>query len=597
MDRVQIAFPNENSAWAVICPNNDAYGDILQALGIPPTKNLLIVIGGAKNLDDSNKATLYPLFSNGIAALAAEIGALIIDGGTKSGVMEMMGQGVAEHERKSVLLGVAPEGKVDYQSQPTVGSGDGKTHLDPNHSHFVLVKGSKWGDETTTLFGLAGELAQHAHVVTVLAGGGEVAKQEMLHSVQQGWPVIVIYGSGDLTDDIARLWRQKSSRPPFLLRFFSRKQTSPEKDIAKIVENGDIYLFSHKASSDELKALLEFLFLRQEKGVLAQIKESEAFYAHMAGEHQKVFRRLQRWILGLGVLATALALGQTQLVELGWLKTGTIRIGVFHFFVVLVPIVITALLGITTFFKWGDKWVMLRTTREAVKQEIFRYRTHTGIYEERAAAGNHPNARKTAEQKFVERVKVITQRLMQAEGSLTAFPSHVTPRLPKLSGADEDDGFSDLTPDRYIKFRLDDQRLWYRRKAAELDGKLKIYQSLVIIASAIGALLAAIGVELWLPLAIAVGAAFGLYLEYMQVVNTMTQYNQAAANLEDVKQWWTALPESEKHLPESFNKLVEAIEKILESEHQSWVKNMLNALDQLYKKDVASNRNGSDEDK
>ena len=180
-----------------------------QALTIPQPKALLIVIGGANNLDESTKATLFPLFSNGIAATAAEIGALIIDGGTKSGIMELMGQGVAEQEHQSVLLGVAPEGKVCYQSQSTNGVDDAKTPLDPNHSHFILVKGDKWGDETSTMFGIAHELAKHSPVVTVLASGGDIAKQEVLQSVRQGWPIVVITDTGQLADTIADWWRRK----------------------------------------------------------------------------------------------------------------------------------------------------------------------------------------------------------------------------------------------------------------------------------------------------------------------------------------------------------------------------------------------------
>jgi SLOG in TRPM, prokaryote/SMODS and SLOG-associating 2TM effector domain 1/Protein of unknown function (DUF4231) len=588
MERKQIIFPNGNVAWVVIPPKNAGYPEILQALTIQQAKALVLVIGGAKNLDDSRKATLYPLFSNGIASTAAELGAFIIDGGTRSGVMEMMGQAVAEQERQSVLLGVAPEDKVTYQSQPADEPADGKTPLDPNHSHFVLVKGGKWGDETATMFGLVKELAQDAPVVTVLAGGGDIAKQEVLRSVRQGWPVIVIAGSGELADLIANLWRQKQAKPSFIQRVLRRPKPSltiSDRDIAEIIEAGDIYPFSHTGRPEELKALLKYLFLKQEKRVLAQTKERETLYAIMAGEHQKMFKQLQMWILGLGVLATALALGQTQLESLGWLKMNTIGDGLFHFFVVLVPIAVTVLLGITTYFKWGNKWVILRSSREALKQELYRYRTHTGIYEEKPTAEEHVKTQKSAEQQLVEKVKLITQRLMQTEVSTSVQTSPITPRVPHLSAADEDDGYSDLTPDRYIKFRLDDQLAYYRRRAVKWDRELKVCQSLVIIATGLGALLAAVQFELWLPLATAVGAAFGLYLEYMQVVNTLTKYNQAATNLEDVKQWWTALSESERKQAESFNKLVEATEQILESEQESWVQHMHNALDKLYKKD------------
>ncbi len=216
METKQIILDNGDIAYAVIPPKTENYGEILQALTIPQPKALIIVIGGAKNLDDNSKATLYPLFSNGIAATAAEIGALIIDGGTKSGIMEIMGQSVAEQENQPVLLGVAPEGKVFYQSQATNGVGEGKIHLDPNHSHFVLVKGDKWGDETSTMFGIAHELAKLASAVTVLASGGDNAKQEVLQSVRQGWPIVVITDTGQVADTIADWWvAAQKSEPIF----------------------------------------------------------------------------------------------------------------------------------------------------------------------------------------------------------------------------------------------------------------------------------------------------------------------------------------------------------------------------------------------
>ncbi len=415
METIQITLDNGDLAYAVVPPRTEKYVEILKALPIPQPKALLIVIGGAKNLDESTKATLLPLFSNGIAATAAEIGALIIDGGTKSGIMELMGQGVAEQEHQSVLLGVAPEGKVCYQSQPTHGVGEGKTLLDPNHSHFILVKGDKWGDETSTMFGIAHELAKQSPVVTVLVSGGDVAKQEVLQSVQRGWPILVITDTGQLADTLADWWRRKQVPLSALQRVLRRRKTPlkiSDGDIAEIITSGDMYLFPRKGRVEQLSATLKYLFLKQEKKVLAQIKERETFYAQMAEEHQKVFKQLQFLILGLGVFATALALGQTQLQSLGWLNANTIEGQLFHFFVVLVPIVVTILLGITTYFKWGNKWVLLRSSREALKQELFQFRTHTGIYEEKAAAEDHQKAKKSAEQMLIDKVAAISQRLI-----------------------------------------------------------------------------------------------------------------------------------------------------------------------------------------
>ena len=585
MESKQITFPNGNTALAVILPKNVDYPEIIRALAIQRPKAVFVVIGGAKNLDDTLKATLSSLFSNGIAATATALDALIIDGGTKSGVMEMMGQGVAEQEHRSILLGVAPEGKVYFQSQPTDGASDSKTSLDPNHSHFALVNGDKWGDETATLFGIASELARHLPVVAVLAGGGDIAKEEVVQCVRRGWPVVVITGSGELADTLAEWWKQKSARPTFLQRILRKKKTAADKYIARIVEDGDLYLFSYKASSEELKALLKFLCLKQEKSVLAQIRERERLYALMADQYQTTFKRLQICILALGVLATALALGQTQLESLGWLKVNSFPDQLYHFFVIVVPILVTILLGIVTYFKWGEKWVFLRNSREVLKREIFLYRTHAERYTEPPAAPVHPGARKSNEQKLAERVKILSQQVMQTEVNMDAMIASTPQRLPGFGAADVDDGYSDLSPDDYIKFRLDDQRSYYRQRAVKWSRQLKIFQPLVIIATGVGAILAALKIELWLPLATALAASFALYLEYMQVVNTLTKYNQAATSLEDVKQWWTALPEPEKQLPGNFHKLVEATENVLESEHSSWVQNMQRALNKLYNKD------------
>jgi TRPM family ion channel len=151
------------------------------------------VFGGAKGLDDSRKARLAELFIGAIAPAAAELGALIIDGGTQSGVMAMMGEAVAKDGRRSQLLGMAPAGKVTYPSGPAHASIADGAPLEPNHSHFVLVESNEWGGETGTTFELA--CAFDAPTVAILVNGGAIAADESLRSVRNGWPLLVIEGS------------------------------------------------------------------------------------------------------------------------------------------------------------------------------------------------------------------------------------------------------------------------------------------------------------------------------------------------------------------------------------------------------------------
>ena len=81
---------------------------LIDALGISSPKNLILLIGGADKLDENPRFRLTQLFSRGIARAAADAEALIIDGGTQAGVMQIMGQGIADRGRRSSLLGVAP---------------------------------------------------------------------------------------------------------------------------------------------------------------------------------------------------------------------------------------------------------------------------------------------------------------------------------------------------------------------------------------------------------------------------------------------------------------------------------------------------------
>jgi SLOG in TRPM, prokaryote len=60
--------------------------------------------GGASKLDDSLNTRLKFLCNLGIARVAAEAEAAIIDGGTQAGILELMGQAVAErgHHRHAL---------------------------------------------------------------------------------------------------------------------------------------------------------------------------------------------------------------------------------------------------------------------------------------------------------------------------------------------------------------------------------------------------------------------------------------------------------------------------------------------------------------
>jgi len=201
MRKNTITFANGNRAVVITAPPDASAQSIVKALGLPQPRALIMVFGGAKGLDDSRKARLAELFVDAIAPAAAESGALIMDGGTQSGVMAMMGEAVARDGRRSQLLGIAPEGKIAHLEISGASAVSDGTSLEPNHSHFVLVESNEWGGETAKMLELA--RAFNAPIVAILANGGAIAADESLQSVRNGWQLIVIEGSGRFADELS----------------------------------------------------------------------------------------------------------------------------------------------------------------------------------------------------------------------------------------------------------------------------------------------------------------------------------------------------------------------------------------------------------
>lgn len=242
IEKREIQFPGGNTAQAVLAPAQANAGDLVRALDLPSIEAVILLAGGAGSMQQPAEANLADLFTEGLASVASALDALIIDGGTESGVMALMGQGVAQQRHKPILLGVAPEGRVSYPGK--AGAEEETGPLDPNHSHFVLVETGEWGGETAMMYRLGQFLAGGRPSVAVLVNGGEIARNEILYNVRQQRPIIVIEGSGRLADDIARLWREKSAFP------------SDDAALAEIVKDGDLHLFPLTGTPQQLQQLL-----------------------------------------------------------------------------------------------------------------------------------------------------------------------------------------------------------------------------------------------------------------------------------------------------------------------------------------------------
>ncbi|NEP47924.1 MAG: SLATT domain-containing protein, partial [Moorea sp. SIO3C2] len=211
--------------------------------------------------------------------------------------------------------------------------------------------------------------------------------------------------------------------------------------------------------------------------------------------------------------------------------------------------------------------------------------------------------------KLARKVKVISQRLKGTTVHHTSFSPYegeVSRRkrssLSKENKSKEkkrqeaqqhhqDDKFSDLTPENYLVWRVEDQFKWYRKRTRKLDIQLHGYQWGVYILGGVGSFLVALDQDTSVAVTTALAAAFSSFLELKRVETTLIAYNQAADDLYDISTWWHGLSDQEKL--EKFELLVISTERTIQSENVGWVQEMNDALAELYGETEESEAKGT----
>ncbi len=555
---------------------NDSAEHIIDTLELPfKPKSIILVFGGASgSLDTSSDSLsiLHPIL-NTVLQYALDNDAIIIDGGTKSGIMELVGQRALEMEqnKKPILLGVAPAGLVIYpDSSKAIDKGkedSTRTNLDPNHSHFVLVEGDKWGDETAKLFEIAFALASNNDipVVALLAGGGQISKKEVLFCINKSWPIIVIEKTGHLADEIASYKRQN-------LQYMDTK-------INKIVSYPSLKLFPSDSIQQKKSSFEQFLlYALNYDPLLESAWQNMSLYDESAKRLQRNFNRFQKFILGIGVLATLLAIVQSQFK----VSPPTIFNDIIYYILIALPITVSILIAALNRFRYGAKWVLLRAAAEAIKGEIYHYRTRSSLYKQEE---DKITTTLTPKEKLSNRISYINSSLMKTDVSLHGLYKYDGPLPPKMNGAAEkDDGYISLSAEQYIEIRIDDQISYYQKTTFKLEKQLKTLQWLILLSGGAGTILAAAGIQIWVALTTTLVATFVSFLEYKQLENTLIKYNQTRTEIENIKLWWMSLSYTKKTKQENKDTLVKRTEDVLRTELSGWIRQMQVAIDKLDKK-------------
>lgn len=171
----------------------------LGALSIGLRRPVLVSVGGAGGMTPDHLAVMARVMERIVPALD-RWGAAVVDGGTDSGVMKILGQVRDAAGARFPLVGVAAEGTVVLPG--TVTAPDA-ARLEPHHTQVVLVPGDAWGDESPWLSSVAAAIADGQPSLTLVVNGGQITYDDIGHSLQAGRPVIVLAGTGRTADAIA----------------------------------------------------------------------------------------------------------------------------------------------------------------------------------------------------------------------------------------------------------------------------------------------------------------------------------------------------------------------------------------------------------
>ncbi len=212
MKPMQFTFNNNQAAVAVQVTHDQDLSVAIKQLQLPIPSVVLVVVGGASGLAADTLQQLQFLFIDVLCPIAEKAGLTVIDGGTDAGVMQLMGQARAATGSTFPLVGVVALSKAILpQAQPV---DEDAAPLEPNHTHFLLVPGHDWGDESAWIAKVAEILAGGKPSATILINGGLIAlNQDVPNSLEHGRPVLVISGSGRSADRLAAAIEGQTTDP------------------------------------------------------------------------------------------------------------------------------------------------------------------------------------------------------------------------------------------------------------------------------------------------------------------------------------------------------------------------------------------------
>jgi type III secretion system FlhB-like substrate exporter len=189
----QISLKRGANVRAVNISEDKELPEALNQLEIPHPKPVIVLVGGAGGIGWWDKFPMSKAIRI-VARLAEETGAVVVDGGTQAGIMKEIGRQRKRNKFSFPLIGVVFDNLLMKEEPQSI--------LDSNHTHFFLIPGQDWGDESAWISKIATVIAGDKKSITVLVNGGQISRTDVGYSTLEDRPTFVMRGTGRMADEI-----------------------------------------------------------------------------------------------------------------------------------------------------------------------------------------------------------------------------------------------------------------------------------------------------------------------------------------------------------------------------------------------------------
>lgn len=228
---------------------------VVNALGLAVPRPVMFLMSGAGKMDTDSMSLARSTIEDGLGRFAEARLINVLDGGTTSGGMALIGLARFRHGFRFPLIGVAPESMVAYPGFDNPGR---QAEIDAFHSHIVLTPGAAFGDESDMMIALAQTISGYGaqRALGIVVNGGDVVRREAYRCAigetytGQPIPLLVMEGSGRFADELAAGSKARQAG-----RFGTAALQDPM--VRAILDFPQLHFLAVSAGAETLRAWLE----------------------------------------------------------------------------------------------------------------------------------------------------------------------------------------------------------------------------------------------------------------------------------------------------------------------------------------------------